>query len=424
MNKIEILEYIRTIFIALLVALLLAAVATGCSKMIAAHHAKLMERISNTDKDNQMIGYLINKYTLEAQQNPGDYRINVKLGALYEMMFSYKQAEEQYQKGINKSPYGVYSPFFGLANLYIKEEKYNEALKTVKQLKNTDHIPLLIAKGDFYMNIGDALWQKNDYEQAVKQYKLAYFFYDKSKSKKKDIAVSNILDCYDHIADDAYSQNNTEKAVESLETALLYKESPVLYYKLALLYMDFDAVTANQYMEKVFKMDPGLINYDIYEELLLKLVTYYYENGDDINTDLYKQKLKSIKTFQKRYVITENDVKVNMKKLKISTNLFKNKNKINIKYTIENTSRYDFNSLFIIIKLKYDDKERKIFEQRYYSKKNPLKSRKESQEYKFKYSYSDKDDIYTAKKVYLQFYAGKKDNMRKIPIYSVEIKQK
>ena len=114
----------------------------------------------------------------------------------------------------------------------------------------------------------------------------------------------------------------------------LYKETPVLLYKLAILYKDFDPVTANKYMEKTYKMDPGLINYDLYEELLIKLIKFYYENGDDLKTELYKHKLKSIKTFQKRYVITDKDVAIDVEKLKVSKQSFKNKTQN--KYKIQN----------------------------------------------------------------------------------------
>ncbi len=423
MNKVEILEYLRTIFIALLVALFLAAVATGCSNIVAEHHARMLAKISNTAKDNEIIGYLITVYLQKAKENPGDYSINVKLGNLYELIFSYKQAEEQYVKAINKSPYGVYSSYLGLANLYIKQGKYAKALNIVKQLKNTDHKPLLIAKGDFYMNLGDALWQKNKYESAVKQYKIAFFYYKKVDSQKKDMAITGILDCYNKIADKNFKRHRIDKAIENLETALLYKETPVILYKLAILYKNFDPVMANKYIEQTYKEDPGLINYDLYEELLINLIKYYYQNGDDLKTELYKHKLKSIKNFEKRYVITDKDVTVKIDKIKITSNLFKTKHKIRVKFRIENTSKYDFNTLFLIVKLRYDDKTTTLFDEKLFSKKHPLKSRKTSDIYEITYSYTDKDEVYAAKSLWLDYYAGKKDNMRKIPVFSMKLRQ-
>lgn len=428
MIKKEILEYTRTIAIALLVALVLAGVATGCSKVIAEHHSRMLARISNTAKDNELIGFLITKYSQKAAENPGDYTINVRLGGLYELLFSYDQAEEQYKKAISKSPYGVYTPFFGLANLYIKKGQYKKALNVVKKLENKDFKPLLIAKGDFYMNLGDALWQNNKYEDSVKQYKVAFFYYKKVDSKKKDTAIAGIIDCYNKIADEDFQHNKFDKAIESLETALLYKETPFLYYKLAILYKDINPIEANSYMEKTYASDPGIINFDIYEEILIKLINHYYINGMDIEKDLYAQKLKSIRTFQKRYVITEQDVGIEITNMKFKSNFFGTKYKLLVKFKIQNNSKYDFNSLFVIGKLRYDDKDgeiknREIFSHRFYSKKKPLKSREESQEYKIIYTYTDKDELFAAQKIRLDFYAGKKDNMRKIPVFSVDIKK-
>lgn len=428
MNKKELLEYVRTIFIALLVALILAGVATACSKVIAEHHSRMLARISNTPKDNELIGFLITKYSQEAAKNPGDYTINVRLGGLYELLFSYNQAEEQYKKAISKSPYGVYSPYFGLANLYIKKGQYQKALNIVKKLDNKDFKPLLVAKGDFYMNLGDALWQNEKYDDAVRQYKIAFFFYKKVDSKKKDTAVAGIIDCYNKIADNDFQHHRIDKAIENLETALLYKESPILYYKLAILYKDFDPYEANKYMEKTYALDPGIINFDIYEEILIKLVNHYYINGNDIEKELYQHKLKTIRTFQKRYVITDKDVGIEITKLKFKSNFFDTKYKLQVKFKIQNNSKYDFNSLYVIAKLRYDDKEgevknREIYAHRLFSKKQPLKSRELSQEYDMTYTYTDKDELFAAQKIQLDFYAGKKENMRKIPVYSTDIKK-
>lgn len=421
LNNKEVLEYVRTIIIALIVSLFLAGVATGCSKIVAEHHARMLAKISNTAKDNELIGYLITRYLEEARKNPSDYSINVKLGNLYELIFGYAQAEEQYKKAIEKSPYGVYSSYLGLANLYVKQNKYKKALEIVKKIKDTDHKPLLIAKGDFYMNLGDALWQKSHYDDAVNQYKIAFFYYKKVDSDKKNIAITGILDCYNKIADNYYKHRKLDKAIESLETALLYKETPILFYKLAILYKNFDPQQAYNYMEKTYKTDPGLINYDMYEEILISLIKMYYENGDDLRTDLYKHKLRAIRNFEKRYVITDSDIAIEPVKLKVKNNLFKTKQTIIFKYKIENNSKYDFNTLYIIAKLRYNDKTKTVLEEKLYSKKHPLKSRAVSQEYLLKYTYTDKDEIFAAKEVWLDFYAGKKDNMRKIPIFSIQI---
>lgn len=423
MNKKEIFEYLHTIAIALLIALFLAGVATGCSKIIAEHHSRMLAKISNTTKDNEMIAYLISVYTEKSKEHPGDYSINVRLGNLNELIFNYHEAEAQYKKAIAKSPYGVYSSYLGLANLYLKQNKIKKAMEIVKSLKNTDHKPLLIAKGDFYMNLGDVLWQNTKYEEAVNQYKIAFFFYKKVSSDKKNLAIDCIINCYNKIADENYKNRKINKAIQTLETALLYKEEPILQYKLSILYKNFDPILANEYIEKAYSKDPGLINFDIYEEILYSLIRIYYEAGKDIEMDLYKLKLKSIKNFQKRYIINENDIKINIEKLKLKKNLFGTKYILDITYNIENNSKYDISNLFFVTKIRYDGNSKTIENTKYFSKDKPLKSRETSELYKIKYEFTDKDDVYMAKNLWIEFYASKKENMRKTPIYSTEIKQ-
>ena len=423
MNKTTVLEYLRTVLISLFIALVLASVATAFSKIIAEHHVKMLPEIANTPKDDEILKALVQKFSDLSVKNPADYVLNVKLGNLYELMFDEKKAEEQYKIAISKSPYGVYSPYFGLANLYLKQRKYKEALFIVKKLKNTDHKPLLIAKGDFYMNLGDLLWQENNYSESVKQYKVAYFYYKKVDSEKKDSAIIGILDCYNKIADEDIKKHKIDDAIESLETALLYKETPIIYYKLAVLYKDVNPIIANSYMEKTYKMDPGLINFNIYEEILIKLIRYYYLQSQDIKTELYHNKLKAVRNFEKRYYITADDVKINIKKLEVRNNLLHTKQTIRVKFNIENASKSDFNTLFLTAGLKYNHNLKEIYSAKLYSKKKPLKSRTASEEYSFKYTYSDKDEIFSAKDIELEFYASKKDNMRKIPVKSIKIER-
>ena len=43
--------------------------------------------------------------------------------------------------------------------------------------------------------------------------------------------------------------------------------------------------------EKTYATDPGIINFDIYEEILIKLIQHYYINNKDIEMDLYRHKL-------------------------------------------------------------------------------------------------------------------------------------
>ena len=423
MNKTAVFEYLRTILISLLIALVIASVATAFSKVVAEHHIKMLSKITNTTKDDEIIKALIAKFSNLSAQNPGDYVLNVKLGNLYELMLDEKNAEEQYKIAISKAAYGVYSPYFALANLYLKQNKYKEALSIVKKLKNTDHKPLLIAKGDFYMNLGDLLWKENNYEKSVKQYRIAYFYYKKVDSEKKDSAIVGILDCYNKIADEDFKKHKIDASIESLETALLYKETSIVYYKLAVLYKDVNPLIANSYMEKTYKMDPGLINFDIYEEILIKLMRYYYLQSQDIKTELYHNKLKAIRNFEKRYYITADDVKINIKKLQLKNNLLHSKQTVKVKFNIDNTSKSDFNTLFLTVSLKYDHKSKEIYSTKLYSKKNPLKSRTTSPEYSFKYTYSDKDEIFSAKDIELEFYVSKKDNMRKVPVKSVKIER-
>ncbi len=420
-NNSELAEYAKTVAISLIVALIIAAVATGFSNVIAEHHYRLASKIQNKEQDNQMLGFLISKYEQELQKDPSNYVLNVRLGELYELLFSYEQSEKNYQMAITKAPYGVYSPYIGLARLYIKMDKLDNAQITIKKLKNIDHKPLLVAKGNFYMELGDAFWKKGSYFGALKQYKMALFFYKKVDSEKSEIAISAILDCYSRLASQHYVTNKVNLAIQDIETALIYKETPVLNYKLALLYQDVDVFKSVEYLEKTYSVDPGLINYDLYEQILIKAIKRAQALNLYTEARLYYQKYKMIKQFRKRYIFTDKDYGIEIVSHKLKTNIFGNKKTIFVKFKIKNKTKENLNTLFVVVEAKYNDKTEVAFNKVLFSKKNPLKPLASSETLSFELKFDDEKDIVNTKNIIFDFNVSKKQNMRKFTIFSFEM---
>lgn len=421
MNKATVLEYTRTIIISLIVALIIAGVATGFSNVLAEHHYKLASKLKNKEQDNQMIGYLITKYENELTKNPSDYNLNVKLGNLYELLFSYKQAEENYKNAINKSPYGVYSPHIALANMYIKTEDFSKAQAVIKKLRDVDHKPLLIAKGDFYIELGDAFWKKSSYNAALKQYKLALYYYKKVDSNKKEQAIDGILDCYSKLASKHFLAKKTDEAIHDIETAIIYRETPILNYKLALLYQDKNIFEAVKYLEKTHAVDPGIINYDLYEKILINAIKEAQSMNLNTEMMLYHQKYKMIKQFRKRYVFTDKDYGIEIVSHKLKTNIFGNKKNIDVKFRIKNKTKENLNTLFIVVEAKYNEKTQIVYNNVLFSKKNPLKPKASSDILHFNISFDDEKDIINTKNITFNFNVSKKQNMRKYTIFSFEM---
>ena len=421
MNKSEILEYARTVFIALIAAMIIAAGATCFSNVIAEHHYKLASKIQNKEQDNQMIGFLISKYEKELQKDSSNYVLNSRLGELYELLFSYEQAEKNYQLAIEKAPYGVYSPYIGLARMYIKTDKLDKAQITIKKLKNIDHKPLLIEKGNFYMELGDAFWKKSSYIAALKQYKLALFFYKKVDSEKAELAITGILDCYSRLASKHFMEGKLTEAVHDLETALIYKNTPVLNYKLALLNQDIDAFEAVKYIEKTYAVDPGIINYDLYEQILIKAIKQAQALNMYTEAKLYYQKYKMIKQFKKRYIFTDKDYGIEIDSHKLKTNIFGNKKTIDVKFRVKNKTKESLNTLFVVVEAKYNDKTDIVYNEVLFSKKNPLKPLATSDTLHFILKFDDEKDIINTKNIVFNFNISKKQNMRKFTIFSFEM---
>lgn len=421
MNKKAVLEYIRTIIIALMVALVLASAVTAFTKIAAEHHSKMKPKIKNTKQDTQLVGYMIGEYEKKVRQNPNDYTNYVKLGELNSLMFNYKEAEKQYKEAINKSTYGVYSPYFGLAEVYVKMHKFKDAQKTVKKIKNKDDKALLNAKGDFYTLLGDEFWQYDSYNSALKQYKIALFYYKKVDSSKTAATVNAIIDCYNKIASQNYLHHKIEVAISNLETALLYKDTPIINYKLAILYQNVDIIKSVEYMEKVFAVDPAIINYSIYERILIQAMKYEASVGNYLESDLYQQKYKMIKQFKDRYIFDQSFYGIEIVSTKIKKNLFGNEKTLILKFKIKNKTKEDLNTLFLLVDAKYNGKKAVIYNSNLFSKKNPLKPQASSERIDIEYKFNDENEIEYTNDIVLDFKISKKSNMRKISVFSFNI---
>ena len=252
---------------------------------------------------------------------------------------------------------------------------------------------------------------------------MALFFYKKVDSDKTNLAITGILDCYSKLASKHYLEKNIPLAIQDLETALIYKNTPVLNYKLALLYQDVDVFEAVKYLEKTYSVDPGIINYDIYEQILIKAIKEAQARNLFTEMQLYHQKYKMIKQFRKRYIFTNEDYGIEIVSHKLKTNIFGNKKTIIVKFRVKNKTKENLNTLFIVVEADYNDKKDIAYNNVLFTKKTPLKPMASSDIISFELDFDDEKDIINTKNIIFNFNVAKKQNMRKFTIFSFEMQK-
>ena len=185
--------------------------------------------------------------------------------------------------------------------------------------------------------------------------------------------------------------------------------------------LDIDAFEAVKYIEKTYAVDPGIINYDLYEQILIKAIKQAQALNMYTEAKLYYQKYKMIKQFKKRYIFTDKDYGIEIVSHKLKTNIFGNKKTIDVKFRVKNKTKESLNTLFIVVEAKYNDKTDIVYNEVLFSKKNPLKPLATSDTLHFILKFDDEKDIINTKNIVFNFNISKKQNMRKFTIFSFEM---
>lgn len=424
MNKKNLLEYFITFVLSVLIAVLLVAVTV----FTVGHRAKVnynnQPKAQVVRNEREVLISMIARYEKQLRETPSDYKIDSKLGNFYNILGHYEDSEKHFKDAMAKSPYGIYSTYFDLAYFYLKQKRFKDSENVINNIKVVKKMPVHAAKGDFYITMGDMYADFGDYEVAMTNYEKARGLYELSGKKKREkIAVGRILDTYDDLAIKNIERKKLTSAIVSLEKARKIKDTPIINYKLAILYTDIDPLTAYKYIKKVYKSDPGLINYDIYEKIIVDTINYFESIGDKTSVALYAHKLKVIKSFKERFLVHPGELDIDLKKTKVKNNMFNDGKTVYAEFVIKNLSHNNIHPVFLTIEADYNSKSEIIYSKKLFSKKEPLRALGESEPIKIKYSFDDSISGDFSYNTRLIFRVSKKPNIRPKQIASFEIKK-
>lgn len=375
MTKDDILEYIKIVAITMLVTFMLVIVSLGIIKN-KVYEEQLNNKNNKTEEeqvDYYLIGILIEKNKYLENQMPEDYKINIKLGMLYELKKDYANAELNYKEAIDKASYNQYSPKYKLSLLYITQGRLDDAQAVMDDIVDKPDEKLIKYKASVYKALGDAYYTLADYEEAISKYKKSLSYLEIIKDKKN---IAEVKDClassYVYLADVFLDRMEPQNAIFSLKMALSIIDAPILKYKLALLIMNDDPGLAYQNFDEVFKEQPEIINYDTYNAFLLKLADQAYIVGELPQAELYRYKIKKLKEYFKENILSINDIAIEEVEGYLSLNKFFKKYKVNLALKLKNTSKTNIDSLYVFFVVKDGNKIINKYSQRIVNKNSVL----------------------------------------------------
>lgn len=298
---------------------------------------------------------LINSYKELELKDSQNHEINQKLAEIYKKTGNDLAVEKEYEKIIKKTGGRHLESFQTLAELYIKSGKYDEAIELIDGIK---YIPLkksLIIKKNFYTIYANALFEAKEYEKALDAYNNTIYL-RKRLNRRADFSDirENVINTYIALSHKCVKNNNLEDAINYILTALNYKQTPDLYYDLALLYMNKDAKIAVNYFEKTRRLNPVIVNYDLYLKALKAAKNIAEQKDGEAAAAIYAIRYRMIEQYVKNMFASKDDFAVLYSSIDSKKQLLTGKKTFNLNFKIENKNNYLIRHLFMIVEV-YDN---------------------------------------------------------------------
>ncbi len=422
MNKKNIFEYLKTILWTILATFVVLFIIFW-TIFNQFNEENIKKQPKDKAPDTYTVTLLIDEQKYKEERSPENYRINLKLGELYELKKDYKNAEFEYKKAISKAPYNEFKPVYKLALLYLNSDCLTEAQTLIDKIRERPNKKLINFKAEIYSNLGDKYYEKGNYEEASFKYQKALFYYKIIKSKKIKNLNGNLASAYIYLAEEKLNEMKLDEAVNYLKKADAIIGAPIIKYKLALILSKKDPLSAFQYFEKVFKAEPKIINYEEYYKFLSDLALNAEAQGQNTKAELYKLKIKKLKDYYNSNLLSVEDICINNINGEIRLNNWRKKYNINLEFTLKNTSKYNINSLFIEIIFKDKDEIIDTYSKKIINSKSKLKPGEQSPIIHIKTSTRKIDSDKLSKQLKAQIYASKSEDSYNILLKDLDIKE-
>ncbi len=419
----NIIEYIRTFVLTVLFAFFVAA---GLFAWLI-NNVNTEEQIRQDQQeekiDIKLVDALIEKNKKMLDDYASDYRINLRLGLLYEVKNDYQNAEAQYKQSIEKAPYNQFKPVYELAKLYILIKRYEDAAKLMNDISEKPQKKLIEYKADVFLSLANKYFEAGKYNESLEYFRKAQQYYNLLKDKEiLKYINNNIASCLVYIAQNDIRHYDIDTAISYLEDALKLVNAPIIKYHLALLYIYKNPNKAYRYFDEVFKQEPRIINYETYYSLLSALASEAEVDENTSLADLYRYKMEKIKKYYTGNILSVNDVKITDVKSRMIYNKFFRCYKAAFAFKIRNISIYDINTLYAEIVVRDE------FKTVYKIKKELVNSEKPLESAKYTDLFKENTDTIKYKKqppskLYVDIYVSKQPDNNKMLIDTIIIEK-
>lgn len=243
------------------------------------------------------VAFALEEYNKIIRLYPDTYDIHLKLGQLYEEMDEMEHAKIEYIRAIRLKLKHRHEAHLALVFLYVKDNRYGIAKEIIKDIENIKNNDLQAALARIFYDWGKHL-QKTDRLEAIRTFKQAYNYAQKTQPKLAKEIIKHIERNYADISDTLMENNEAKKAIEILNLSISCQDNALAHYKLAKIYetdkKDAKIDEALEEYNKAFQMNPNVGNKNSYVNLLMKKARVLAKNGDTVKSKLCYLKAKKL----------------------------------------------------------------------------------------------------------------------------------
>ncbi len=358
----DVSKYIRT-FTFTLIAILIAIGVVQLFLFLHIRHGAFVVSHKITLK-KEVKTEVIEQLIDEEKNDPQNYIINLNLAEIYKQNKNYAEAEKEYLKAIKKTNGRNTEIIMKLAVLYIEQEQYDKAVALIEGASALSQKRSIKLKNDFYKIYADKLFEAKKYREAIDAYYKTIYYRSKVQ-KKPNISdiLNNMMDTYIALSREAIDDKNFDAALNYINNALVYKQTPELYYKLAILYMNKDLKKSVEYFEKTRLLNPSLINFKLYEKALFELQEQEFKQGNEDQSAIYTVKLRTLQKYVQTTFTYPEEFQIVYDSAKVEVSPFARKKTLDLEFHVQNVTTYPINNLYMNIEIM--DNNKTIFESRY-----------------------------------------------------------
>ncbi len=341
-NTNEITEYIKTIFLTIIIA----AIVVGIMVLdLRLNVGKKKEQEFHIKELTNIRLSLDELFYLE-RQKPNDYMINLKIAFLYEILKDSQNAQIHYEKALAKSndnPFALYKA----AMFYASQKEYRDAIGYISLIPEQNNKRYYELKARFYAKLGDYFLEDEDFANSIKVFKMALKYAKNTDPKLESKVKGGYANAYNEYAEKFINENDPNHAILMLENALEIFPDPHAMYKLGLIYQNVDDDRALRYIEDAYNIKPEIVNVEIYNSLLNKLIKRTKEEGEYSKSRFYSLKLDNFKRKIINNNIFKGDLEISNFQIFSSRKYIIGEKQYFVSFDIKNGTKYPVDNLFI-----------------------------------------------------------------------------